>query len=65
MSLSRELQMTWTFMARKKNLLVLVPIAAYMIGWKLDKMEVERLTLFRDRSALFGTEHQPGYKPSW
>jgi len=65
MSLGRELQITWTFMARKKNLIALVPIAAFAFGWKLDKMEIERMTLFRDKSALFGKEHGLEYKPSW
>lgn len=57
--------MTWSFITRKKNLIALVPIAGFLIGLKLDRMEVERMTLFRDRSALFGREMGSGYKPSW
>ena len=50
---------------QRKSLMVVFPIIGYMIGWKVDKMELERMTLFRDRSALFGRDHGEGYKPSW
>ena len=58
--------MTWTYVVRH-NLLVklLVPVTAGLVGWKLDNMEVERLSLFRDKSALFGRELGVGEKPSW
>jgi len=36
-----------------------------MIGHKLDKMESERMTTFRDKSALYGRELKPGEPPSW
>ncbi|KAI9562953.1 hypothetical protein GHT06_010409 [Daphnia sinensis] len=65
MSIAKELSMTWSFVKQRKHLIVVVPIVAYMIGWKLEKIEYERMTLFRDRSALFGREHGPDYKPSW
>lgn len=45
--------------------MLLLPVGAFLVGWKLDRMEAERLSLFRDRSALFAREHGPDYKPSW
>jgi len=66
MVMLKELQMTWTYVMRNNLLLkMLVPISAGLLGWKLDNMEVERLTLFRDKSALFGRELGVGEKPSW
>ncbi|KZS10285.1 putative NADH dehydrogenase 1 beta subcomplex subunit [Daphnia magna] len=65
MSMLKELSMTWSFIRQKKHLVVIFPVVAYLIGWKLEKIEYERMTLFRDRSALFGREHGPDYKPSW
>jgi len=63
--MSRELSITWKFLMQRKNAVVFIPIISFMIGWKIDNIEYERLTLFRDRSALFGREHGPDYKPSW
>ena len=51
--------------AKRMHILVLFPLAGYAMGWKLDNMEIERLTLFRDKSALFGRELGPDEKPSW
>ena len=65
MSMSRELSITWKFLMQRKHAVVFIPIISFMIGWKIDNIEYERLTLFRDRSALFGREHGPDYKPSW
>ena len=62
MGIAEELRMTFTFLNQRKHLMILVPLAACIVGWKLDKMEVERLTLFRDKSTLFGREVE---KPSW
>jgi len=65
MTFSRELRMTRAFIFQRKSLIALIPMALFGVGWKLDRMEVERLSLFRDKSALFGREHGPDYKPSW
>lgn len=65
MTISKELKMTWAFVMQRKSLLALFPVVGFMIGWKLDNMEMERMSLFKDRSALFGREHGPDYKPSW
>jgi NADH dehydrogenase (ubiquinone) 1 beta subcomplex subunit 1 len=43
----------------------LVPMSGFMLGWWLDRKETERMTRFRDKSALFGRELKPGEKPSW
>ncbi|KAG8224234.1 hypothetical protein J437_LFUL002690 [Ladona fulva] len=42
-----------------------LPFTGYFIGKYLDNLETERMTLFRDKSALYGRELQPGEKPSW
>lgn len=42
-----------------------VPFSGFLIGWYLDTKETERLSLFRDKSALYGRELKEGEKPSW
>ncbi|KYN34095.1 NADH dehydrogenase [ubiquinone] 1 beta subcomplex subunit 1 [Trachymyrmex septentrionalis] len=44
---------------------LIFPFAGFMIGHKIDKMETERMTTFRDKSALYGRELKPGEPPSW
>ncbi|XP_017794263.1 PREDICTED: NADH dehydrogenase [ubiquinone] 1 beta subcomplex subunit 1 [Habropoda laboriosa] len=44
--------------------LILGPSAWY-IGKQLDKKITLRMTRFRDKSALYGRELQPGEPPSW
>lgn len=42
--------------------LLFVPFIGFGIGWYIDRTETERLTLFRDKSALYGRqlkEEQP------
>ncbi|CAG9837740.1 unnamed protein product [Diabrotica balteata] len=41
------------------------PAVGFAIGWYLDKQETERLSLFRDKSALYGRVLKEGEKPSW
>lgn len=48
----------------KQYVWLLLPAAGYMIGWKLDRMETERMVMFRDRSALYGRGTLPA-TPSW
>nr|CAH7724018.1 unnamed protein product [Callosobruchus chinensis] len=43
----------------------IVPAIGYAIGWYLDRKETERMTLFRDKSALYGRVLKEGEKPSW
>lgn len=46
--------------------IVAIPIAAgALFGKFLDDQETERMTLFRDRSALYGGMVKEGGKPSW
>lgn len=46
-----------------KNYWVIVfPMTGFMIGHWLDKIEDERMTSFRDKSALYGRKVD---KPSW
>lgn len=43
-----------------------IPIGAgALFGKYLDDMETERMTLFRDKSALYGGMVREGEKPSW
>jgi hypothetical protein len=63
--MSRELSMTWKYLMRPKNAMAIVPLIGLYVGWKIEKIEYDRLSLFKDRSALFGREHGPDYKPSW
>lgn len=39
--------------------------AGYSLGWVVNRLETERLTSYRDKSALFGRELKPGEPPSW
>lgn len=44
---------------------LVLPMSGYFLGRYLDNLETERMTLFRDKSALYGRVLQPGEKPSW
>ncbi|XP_053971374.1 NADH dehydrogenase [ubiquinone] 1 beta subcomplex subunit 1 [Hylaeus volcanicus] len=35
------------------------------LGFYYNRMESERLSCYRDKSALFGRELKPGEAPSW
>jgi len=37
----------------------------YLIGKKIDDVEKDRSTTFRDKSSLFGGNVKPGEDPSW
>lgn len=41
-----------------------IPFLGFLAGWKLDKMEDERLATFRDKSKLYGRAIPPA-EPSW
>ncbi|XP_067012202.1 NADH dehydrogenase [ubiquinone] 1 beta subcomplex subunit 1 [Anabrus simplex] len=43
----------------------ILPATGFCIGWFLDRKETERMTMFRDKSALYGRELGPGEAPSW
>lgn len=43
----------------------IIPITGFCIGWFLDIKETERMTLFRDKSALYGRQLMQGERPSW
>lgn len=45
--------------------LLALPILGYYIGWYIDRKETERMTLFRDKSALYGRVLAEGEQPSW
>ncbi len=61
-NIMNDLRITYNFVFRKKNLIgLLIPLSMYL-GAQVDRIEAERLSLFRDKSALFGREVD---KPSW
>lgn len=43
----------------------LLPLSGFAFGWFLDIKETERMTMFRDKSALYGGRVKPGDPPSW
>lgn len=53
----------WTLMREARWLIL--PVIGYYTGDWLQGMEDERMTKFRDKSALYGRELAPGEKPSW
>ncbi|XP_066255517.1 NADH dehydrogenase [ubiquinone] 1 beta subcomplex subunit 1 [Euwallacea similis] len=42
-----------------------VPLLGYLLGKYIDRSETERLSLFRDKSALYGRVLKEGEKPTW
>ncbi|EFN83820.1 NADH dehydrogenase [ubiquinone] 1 beta subcomplex subunit 1, partial [Harpegnathos saltator] len=44
---------------------LIFPITGFFLGYKFDRLETERMTMFRDKSALYGREMKPGESPSW
>lgn len=40
-------------------------VSLFSLGCYLDRDEVEAMTLFRDKSALYGRERKPNEPPSW
>ncbi|KAL1500970.1 hypothetical protein ABEB36_006380 [Hypothenemus hampei] len=49
----------------RKWYLISVPLAAYAFGYYLDRQETERLSLFRDKSDLYGRVLKEGEQPTW
>ncbi|XP_037050961.1 uncharacterized protein LOC119084910 [Bradysia coprophila] len=43
----------------------LVPLAGFYLGSILDRMETERMVMFRDKSDLYGRKLKEGEQPSW
>ena len=44
---------------------MMFPSLGFLLGWWLERKEDERMTRFRDKSALYGRTLAPGEKPSW
>ncbi|XP_055915179.1 NADH dehydrogenase [ubiquinone] 1 beta subcomplex subunit 1 [Eupeodes corollae] len=42
-----------------------LPILGGVVGNYLDNKETERMTMFRDKSALYHRVLKPGESPSW
>lgn len=49
----------------KQYIWMVLPLAGYAIGTYLDRKETERMTMFRDKSALYGGIRKPEDPPSW
>uniref|UniRef100_A0A3Q3KFW8 NADH dehydrogenase [ubiquinone] 1 beta subcomplex subunit 1 n=2 Tax=Monopterus albus TaxID=43700 RepID=A0A3Q3KFW8_MONAL len=43
---------------------ILVP-AGFVIGWYLDRLQDQKLTTFRNKSALYSRELKPGEEVTW
>ncbi|XP_027895384.1 NADH dehydrogenase [ubiquinone] 1 beta subcomplex subunit 1 [Xiphophorus couchianus] len=43
---------------------ILVPMG-FVIGWYLDKQQDQKLTAFRNKSALYKRELKPGEEVTW
>ncbi|KAK5642798.1 hypothetical protein RI129_008965 [Pyrocoelia pectoralis] len=53
-------------MASPNYIFMIIPFIGYGFGWFLDRKETERMTLFRDKSALYGPcTPDPSRPPSW
>ena len=55
-SASYKLQIAW--------LALLLPVA-FTVGEYIEQQEFNRMTRFRDKSALYGSEKGPDDEPSW
>uniref|UniRef100_A0A182TWS0 NADH dehydrogenase [ubiquinone] 1 beta subcomplex subunit 1 n=1 Tax=Anopheles melas TaxID=34690 RepID=A0A182TWS0_9DIPT len=53
------------FGLNRQYLWSVVPLFGFGVGWFLDRKETERMTMFRDKSALYGRTLKEGEKPSW
>ncbi|EFA01357.1 uncharacterized protein LOC100141571 [Tribolium castaneum] len=53
------------YLIPKDIYLIAFPAFGFAFGWYLDRKETERLTLFRDKSALYGRVLKEGEAPSW
>ncbi|XP_054618479.1 NADH dehydrogenase [ubiquinone] 1 beta subcomplex subunit 1-like [Dunckerocampus dactyliophorus] len=50
--------------AREHWMNLLVPMG-FVIGWYLDKTQDQKLTAFRNKSALYSRELKPGEEVTW
>lgn len=46
----------------RQYLYIAIPLTGFALGMYLDNKETERMTFYRDRSALYGRQVE---KPSW
>ncbi|XP_015607367.1 uncharacterized protein LOC107273551 [Cephus cinctus] len=44
---------------------IIIPTLGFIGGLYLERLEDERWTMFRDKSALYGKPKAPGEPPSW
>lgn len=42
-----------------------LPFIGFGLGWFLDHQETLRMTIYRDRSSLYGRQLKSGEEPSW
>ncbi|KAL7388891.1 hypothetical protein ABVT39_022651 [Epinephelus coioides] len=51
-------------LAREHWVNILVPMG-FVFGWYLDRQQDQKLTAFRNKSALFSRELKPGEEVTW
>ncbi|TMS12201.1 NADH dehydrogenase [ubiquinone] 1 beta subcomplex subunit 1 [Larimichthys crocea] len=51
-------------LAREHWVNILVPMG-FVIGWYFDRQQDQKLTAFRNKSALFSRELKPGEEVTW
>lgn len=49
----------------REYVFMIIPFSGFFIGKYFEDKETERMTRFRDKSALYGRERAPGEKPTW
>lgn len=58
-------QYTKTPSLRTQYLLCLIPFAFFYLGYRLELIENERMSRYRDKSKLYGIPGNPPSEPSW
>ncbi|CAL8393357.1 unnamed protein product [Arctogadus glacialis] len=61
---TQDIMVNFVSLAREHWVNILVPMG-FVIGWYMDKQQDQKLTAFRNRSALYGRELKPGEEYTW
>ncbi|KAL7388892.1 hypothetical protein ABVT39_022651 [Epinephelus coioides] len=61
---SRRTMVNFVALAREHWVNILVPMG-FVFGWYLDRQQDQKLTAFRNKSALFSRELKPGEEVTW
>lgn len=60
----RGTMVNFVALAREHWCQILVPMG-FVIGWYLDKLQDQKLSAFRNKSALYSRELKPGEVVTW